>query len=322
MPALSVVIPTYNASRYLVQVLQAIVDQSFHPLEVIVVDDGSTDSSVDVVEDFRRRASNVRLLRHERNLGVASAVHHGLQAAVGDYVYFASTSDRVLPGLFEQSMMLLTRHPQAALSCSDFVAFYSGGPQIAYRIGWARDPSFLSPQDLARAIRQKGGYIPGATAIVKRSILLEAGGFNAKLKGHSDWFASLVAGFRHGVCYAPELLAAFRMGLPGSVSTTHRRWTTQRDVLKHLFSLLQSREYQDVAPLFQSSAALACLPHILRALLGQSKYWRYLSSGLISHALRNELRRTLVSVTPLQVKDRLLRLRRLFRIEEPTVTVD
>jgi len=57
-------------------------------------------------------------------------------------------------------------------------------------------------------------------------------------------------------------------------------------------------------------------------LLSQSKYWRYLSSGLISHALRNELRRTLVSVTPLQVKDRLLRLRRLFRIEEPTVTVD
>lgn len=321
MPTLSVVVPTYNASRYLEQVLQAIVDQSFQPLEVIVIDDGSTDNSVEVMERVCRRASIVKLLRNERNMGVVFTLHRGLQAAVGDYVYFASTSDRVLPSFFEKSMELLAHHPQAALSCSDFVLFHSQGPQIAYRLGWGETPRFLSPHELVKVIKRKGGYIPGAASITKRSVLLEAGGFIPELRGHCDWFSSLVSGFRHGICYIPEPLAAFRMVEPGSGSAAHRQWTIQREILNHLFVLLGSREYQDVAPSFQSSAALACLPHILRALLADSPRWGYLSPNLVQHALWNELRRALLRMTPMALKEGLIRLRRLGRTEEPPIAL-
>ena len=319
---LSVVIPAYNSSGYLGRVLQAILTQSLQPLEVVVIDDGSTDNSIEVIEEFRRDAPSVRFLRNDRNRGVAYTIHRGLEAVVGEYVYFASTSDRVLPGLFQRSMELLTEHPQAALFCSDFVAFYSQGPQFTYRFGWAKSPSFLSPQELARTLKRKGGYIPGATAILKRSALVEAGGFIEELKGHTDWFACLVMGFRYGICYAPEPLAAFRMGQPGSLSSGHRQWATQREILSKLFALLESRPYHDVESLFQSSAALACLPHILRELLGESGRPGYLTSDLIRHALWDEFRRVLVRMTPMSVKESVQRLRRLGGMGDQATIVD
>jgi glycosyltransferase involved in cell wall biosynthesis len=319
MPTLSVVVPAYNASSYLGPVLQAILEQSFRPLEVIVVDDGSTDGSAEVIEDFCGRASTFRLLRNERNMGAAFTCHRGLQATVGEYVYVASTSDRVFPGFFGKSMELLTQHPRAALCCSDFVAFYSQGPQFEYKLGWAKHPSFFSPQELAEVIRRKGGYVPGATSITKRSVFMEAGGYIAELRGHADWFGSLVSAFRHGICYMPEALAAFRMMEPGSLSPTHRQWPIQRQVLDHLFVLLGSAEYRDVAPMFKSSAALSCLPLILRALLRDPTRRGYLTTDLVRHALWNELRREVLRMTPMVVKNGFLRLRRLVGMRAPSV---
>lgn len=322
LPTLSVVIPSYNASGRLSSILQAIIGQSLQPFEVIVVDDGSADNSVEIIENICRRFPNMKLLRNERNMGVVYTGQRGLQTAVGDYVYFASTSDRVLPGFFARSMGLLARHPQAALSCSDFVIFYSHGPRLVYRLGWGNEPSFLSPSDLASVIRREGGYIPGATSIIKKSALLDAGGFIPELRGHCDWFVSLVAGFRHGVCYLPEPLAAFRMAEPGSYSSAHGRWTTQREVIKHLFILLQSSQFRDVAPLFKSSAALSCLPHILRGLFTDTERWDYLSRDLVQRALQVAIRRWLLRMTPLAVKGQILRLRKLGGNKDHEISFD
>jgi len=277
------------------------VNQSVPPTEVIVVDDGSTDESVRVIESFIRTHAMVKLLRNDRNRGAVFSATRGLDAATSQYVYFASANDMVLPGLFEESLRLLGRYPAAGLCCGDPVIYYGPGAAIEYSLGWTKTPAYLSPEALVAVLRTAGGYIPGATSIVKRSAICEVGLLDA-LRGHCDWFAQLVIGFRCGVCYVPRPLAVWRAQQPGSYSARSRLWSTQREVVGNLIALLESPAYRDVLPMFRQSAALFFPPHVLRALLSRRRYWRHLSPVLLRRALWTGVRRALVQRTPLAVK--------------------
>src|SRR4051812_21669960 len=119
--SLSVVMPNYNHSHYIGEALEAILGQTFRPMEVIVVDDASTDNSVEVIEQFVRRDSAVRLLRNEQNSGPVPTVNLGLKQASGDYVYTMAADDKILPTFFEKSMNLLAQYPQAGLCSADMI---------------------------------------------------------------------------------------------------------------------------------------------------------------------------------------------------------
>jgi len=114
---LSVIMPNYNHGKYIGEALNAILSQSYRPVEVIVIDDASTDNSVEIIQQFARKNSLVRFERNEKNMGVVKTSLKLLNMARGDYIYDAAADDKVLPGLFEKSMNLLERHPNAGL-CS------------------------------------------------------------------------------------------------------------------------------------------------------------------------------------------------------------
>lgn len=309
LPSLSVVIPNYNDARYIGKALGAIANQSVPPTEVIVVDDGSTDESVQVIEGFVQTHPTVKLLRNDRNRGGIFSANRGLAAATSEYVYFASANDIVLPGIFEESLRLLGRYPAAGLCCGDFVIYFGPGAAIEYSLGWTKTPGYLSPDALVAVMRTAGGYIPGATSIVRLSALREVGLLDT-LRGHCDWFAHLVIGFRYGVCYVPRPLAIWRAQQPGSYSARSRLWSTQREVVGNLIALLESPAYRDVLPMFQQSAALFFPPHVLRVLLSRRGYWQHLSPVLLKRALWTGVRRSVIQRTPLVVKQMLSALQR------------
>src|SRR5687768_4683791 len=118
LPEVSVVMPNYNHGRYLARSLPAVLGQSLPPLEVIIIDDASTDNSADIIQDFARRYPLIRFHRQDRNQGVVAAMNLGLNLARGQYIYYAAADDEALPGLFEKSLTLLSRYPDASLSCS------------------------------------------------------------------------------------------------------------------------------------------------------------------------------------------------------------
>src|SRR5437868_7050033 len=118
-PTLSVIMPNYNHGHFLPEALDAILSQSWPADEVLIVDDASTDDSVEVIEGFARKHASVRLLRNERNMGAVYSGRRVFDAATGDYLYPSAADDRVQPGFFAKSMELLAQHPQAGLCCSD-----------------------------------------------------------------------------------------------------------------------------------------------------------------------------------------------------------
>lgn len=285
-PTLAVTLPNYNHGRYLRQCLDAIFTQSFLPDEVIVVDDASSDDSLEILKSFQKREPNLHVLINDSNKGAMASVQRAFAATTTEYVCFQSADDIVLPGLFEKSMELLAKSPSAGLCCTDPVYFTNDGESRRIYLGWSDEPCYLSPAHIADALQ--GGFIFGHTSIVRKSVLLEAGGQIAELKWHSDWFANLVLAFRYGICYVPEPLAAMRE-CPGTFSARGRtNWQEQKEVLRFIITLLKSEPYRDVLPYFVRSSALSHFgDEVVRLVMSEPQLWDATTMMLIQEPLHN-----------------------------------
>ena len=311
--SLSVIMCNYNHACYIGDALQAILNQTFMPIEVIVVDDGSTDNSITVIEQFTKRSSIVRLVRNDRNRGVVFSANRALDIASGDYMYFASADDKVLPGLFEKSMNLLAQYLQAGLCCSD-PAWFDDRTSIIRetKLHWSDKPCYFSAEALAKVI--KGGWIAGHTSIVKRAALLEAGGLIEGVRWHCDWFALLVIAFRYGICYIPEPLAMLRVHSNSYSASGRKHCPSQREVLNNLLHLLKSPAYRDVLPLFRRGRVMSHFgEEVVRVVLTNPEHWDIQSIMLIQNLVRTKarkiFRRILTLITPSPVKRAYRRVR-------------
>jgi len=130
----SVIIPTYNRADYLPQALQSVFDQTLDPFEVIVVDDGSTDNTTDVVRAFEPR---VRYFRHDHNKGVSAARNSGLEAAQGEIIAWLDADDLWEPDFLATLIPLLAADPRLDGVYSGFVLMDAAGnilPQSSQRV--------------------------------------------------------------------------------------------------------------------------------------------------------------------------------------------
>jgi glycosyltransferase involved in cell wall biosynthesis len=105
MPTVSIVIPAYNAEPYIPQCLDSLLAQSLKDLEIVVVDDFSTDGTVSVIQSYSAHDTRIRLIRHERNRGRQQARRTGVMAAQGKYILLLDNDDELLP----DTCMLLTQ---------------------------------------------------------------------------------------------------------------------------------------------------------------------------------------------------------------------
>lgn len=104
---ISVIVPVYNAEQYLKRCVDSILSQTLNHFELILVDDGSTDSSPTILDDYAKRDSRVKVV-HQQNAGVSVARNKGLELASGEYVGFIDSDDEVEPCMYEKLLARLS----------------------------------------------------------------------------------------------------------------------------------------------------------------------------------------------------------------------
>ena len=249
MSKLSVIIPNYNHAKYIRNAINSVRQQSRKPNEILIIDDGSTDESMEIIQEIAKLDTTVRIIQHKSNKGVVYTIQEGLESSDSEYLFIFSADDFILPGLFEEEMNILERYPEAGLCCADHISMQMDtGDAFHFSKHWSVDACYFSPDELAEVIR--GWCIPSYNSIIKRSALIEAGGFVQDLLWHCDWFAYLVTGFRNGICYIPKPFTVRRTH-PDSYSAKNRRdWAKQSSLLKTILMYIKSEEYRDVLPYF------------------------------------------------------------------------
>lgn len=102
MPKVSVIVPVYNSEQELRDCLDSLVEQTEKDIEIIVIDDASTDNSPEIEAEYQKKYPNVKVYRNERNLGQSETRNRGIELAGGDYIAFLDSDDYVNPGMYEE----------------------------------------------------------------------------------------------------------------------------------------------------------------------------------------------------------------------------
>ncbi len=102
MPKVSVIVPVYNSEQELRDCLDSLVEQTEKDIEIIVIDDASTDNSPEIEAEYQKKYPNVKVYRNERNLGQSETRNRGIELAEGDYIAFLDSDDYVNPGMYEE----------------------------------------------------------------------------------------------------------------------------------------------------------------------------------------------------------------------------
>jgi glycosyltransferase involved in cell wall biosynthesis/SAM-dependent methyltransferase len=226
-PGVSVIIPCYNLGRYLYEALASALQQTLQPLEVIVVDDGSTDDYTRLVLDTIDHPQ-VRVIRQE-NRGLPAARNAGIRMARSPFICCLDADDRLLPTYFERVLPLLESDPQVGFVTSHYREFDGRSGVVA--------PSTCALPDMLvvnRAI---------VTSLFRREAWERAGGYCEELSGMHDWdlwIGILEAGYRAEI--VPEILFEYRVR-PGSMYAT----TSQPENYARLVGRIVERH----APLYQ-----------------------------------------------------------------------
>ncbi len=248
-PTLSVLMPNYNHAQFLPQSLGAILRQSYRPMEIIVIDDASTDNSVEVIESFKAKEPRLRLMHNERNLGAEKTVNRLLEKASGEYIYLGSADDMILPGFFEKSMDLLSKYPQAGLCSTVGRLIDENGNDRGIRAipVVSALPRFFSPQEVLKKLRWHGRWITTPTVIQRRDALMRVGGYCLELGSFADTFAALIIALKYGACYIPEPLTCWRVVGKGNAFSSATNW---EGLLKKgmLACRLMRTTYRDICP--------------------------------------------------------------------------
>lgn len=213
MALISVIIPAFNASRYIKHTLMSVLEQDYKNVEVIVVDDGSTDDTERAVREFGTR---VRYLR-KANGGQSSARNAGMAIARGKFFAFVDADDLWLPTKLSRQMELFDSHPDLGLVYSDAIGFDQETGKEVWR--FSRRVRFYSG-DVLRPLLLCD-FVPTLTVVIRREVWERVGGFNEADKLRclgEDWEMWLRIASRYRIGFVNVSLARYRLhGLSSSM---------------------------------------------------------------------------------------------------------
>ena len=206
---LSVIVPTYNGSKYLATALKSIVAQQDHGVECVVIDDGSTDNTLEIVAEFQDRL-NIKLITKSRAGNWVVNTNHALSVATGTYACFLHQDDLWLEGRLREMRQAISDYPEASLYLHDSVFIDEfGKPLGLWSCPLSGKQEFTADEMVNKLLIQNFIAIP--SPIFRRSTALELEGLDSELWYTADWDFWLKLARQGTTCYTPKALAAFRV---------------------------------------------------------------------------------------------------------------
>ena len=251
MPTLSVILPNHNHAATLPRALDALLGQSRPAEQIVVVDDGSTDNSVEIIQRYAAQHAALQFVQHEQNRGVLAAMHTALNHATGQYIYGAAADDQVQPWFFNAAMTQAQEHPHAATLFGDVLACYSDPRgQERQTLPGLTAPTHLTPaQYLDLLNQQEAGFSLCAATLYRRNALDEVGGFRDELGSWADTFAARAMSLQHGAVYlgGPEPAVAWT-ARPDSFSHRESNDARMQEIGHRAAALMRSKTLSDLFP--------------------------------------------------------------------------
>lgn len=263
-PRVTVLIGSYDNAATLPRAIDSILAQSVAELELIVIDDGSTDATAELTADYTRRDRRVRLLSMGRNVGISASLNAGLRAARAAVVAINDADDHSAPHRLERQLALLDARPDVAVvGCRMHEVDEHGRP--------LRARTSFRPGDVGGAL-MRFNPIPNTSAALRRDAALAVGGYDTRLRYAMEYDLWLRLADDWTVWALDEPLATRVMGT-ANVATRAERAQIGEAIALRVRAMRRRRSVRGaggLAPYVASYATPLALKRALRRRLGQA----------------------------------------------------
>jgi glycosyltransferase involved in cell wall biosynthesis len=229
-PVVSVVIPLYNKERWIEKTLLSVLNQSFTDWEAIIVDDGSTDRSLEVVEAFIQKNPSNWILVKNKNAGQCHTRNSGIAQATGEYVAFLDADDIWSRNKLFEQVKILKESADVSLVISPYVIFSDVNKVHHLRLVIQNNPKKL----LTRWLEMRGyGAGTESTGLTRTALLREIGGFDESLSTSAGLYLTLQLANRGRVAFSNKSLMAYRIHTG--------QWHSNTEILSKDMAALRAR---------------------------------------------------------------------------------
>ncbi len=243
----SVIIPLYNKRDYVRKAIESVWAQTYTDYELIVVDDGSTDGSAQVVEDLfsqhkanithsrNGETSNMRVI-HQANVGVAAARNKGVAASQGEYIAFLDADDWWASTYLEKMAELIDAYPDAGIYACNYWYVKTGKTHIALDIptGYFNYPKTY--------VEQKSMPVTSISVMMPRKVFDEMGGFPVGIKLGEDFLLWSQIALRYKVAFLNEALAYYNNDIPAKLRATRNLHAPETHMLFRMEHLAEAEK--------------------------------------------------------------------------------
>lgn len=231
-PKVSVILPTYNRPVLLARAIESVLAQTFSDWELLVVDNGSTDSTEEMIRKFQERDKRIRYLM-EKKKGAGAARNRGLKESQGKWFAFLDDDDEWLPEKLTQQAAFVESHPEMGLLYAQAYVKDRNGKTVGMK------PSTKPALNFLELIR--GNTIPLLTVLVRRRCLEKVGGFVESFQGVAeDYNLWLRVAKEFPIGYLPQPLAVYHLHDGNMSKHPLRRYQGYQAILSTFNGLLKS----------------------------------------------------------------------------------
>jgi glycosyltransferase involved in cell wall biosynthesis len=220
-PNTSVIMPCFNHGHFVAESAAAILNQSDRDLELIIVDDRSSDNSWEVIQQLAKSDARIRAIRHDRNQGASRSRNDGLQAASGEFIGFCDADDIWEPNKLEFQLRLLRNNPSYDVTyCDSTIIDEKGVPT-----GKKFSDRFPGPKNHSGSLFRElitHNFINMQTVLMRKSCLQRGERFDENIKWVEDWWFWIELSGIHRFLHSPEQLAKYRVH-SASTNLVHKR---------------------------------------------------------------------------------------------------
>jgi len=232
MSKFSIIIPLYNKAHYVRKTLDSIVSQTFTDWECIIVDDGSTDNSAAICEEFihsfiHSSVHPIRLVK-QTNSGVAAARNNGVAASKGEYLCFLDADDWWEPMFLEEMDRLIKEYPDAGLYANNYVYYKPGKTRVALNLnrGYMDYPDAYLHSEMMP--------VTSITTCMPRKVFDEMGGFPVGIKLGEDFLLWARTAIKYPVVFCEKPLAYYNNDVPANMRATRNLHKPEYNMLFNL----------------------------------------------------------------------------------------
>ncbi len=230
MVLVSVVMLSYNHEKYLAEAIESVLNQTIHGLELIIVDDGSTDNSRLIIKEYSAKDSRVKSYFHEKNLGISRSANDCLKKATGEYVGFIGSDDLWLPQKTEKQLKVIDKNPSRIIWSEGQIIDGNGALTGQTVTEHNCSPAKKSGNIFQELLRED--FIFGQSVLMKTEIAKEFS-FNENLRFVNDHQYFVELSKEHDFVFMPEPLANYRVHGENSTQKDQKLWFKERIILRN-----------------------------------------------------------------------------------------